>query len=640
MMLEMKSSTTKNAIEQIYELKQGNKLTNEFPKLCRLLNQLTTYEDLARIGHLIKSLDYSEIVAQQHYVKQIKIALTGNFVFQPIEPFLKYFHLRENILVETHFTDYGQYTYQMFDSNSELYEFDPSITVCLIDEHIIFDELSIPWHVADIEQTLQAKIKHIESLIVRYVNTSNGLLILNTIPLSANRINQLIDYKSKAILSCLWKEFNASLLKLSTKYKSLIVIDIEPLLADATGLSDERLSQYAKMHMMESLLCNYAHEISKISRSLLGLGKKCLVLDLDNTLWKGTLGDDGIEGIEVAETLAGQAHRNFQCAIKQLASQGVLLAISSKNDQEKVLAALQNHPQIVLREADFVKICANWTPKYENIQEIAQSLNLNSDSFVFVDDSEFERNLVRYKLPNVKVIDIEDDPATFTSSLLTDGWFNSFEITKEDYSRSLKYKHEVKRQNFFDKFDSLEDYLKELQLRVRLFTPQQAEITRIYQLILRTNQFNLTTIRYQEAEILRMLADPLAIIVGIQAQDRFGDNGIIGCIIAHQPADNQSELYIDNFLLSCRVFSRGIETISLEHFLRTAKQAKINQVYARYVPTAKNHKVSEFYQQHDFAVIEKNQNGTLYKCVLNDIETELSIDYIDLKIDYRGFDFE
>jgi FkbH-like protein len=640
MMLDTELQTSKKPIQELYELKQAKKFVTEFPKLRNLLNQLKTNEEIGIAGQLIKTINNSEIVARQQDLKTIKIALTGNFVFQPIEPFLKYFHLRENILVDTHCTDYGQHTYEIFDSGSELYNFAPAITVCLLDEHFIFDELSTPWNLVEIEQILQEKSKHLERLITRYTNTSQGLLILNTLPLSENRIKQLVDYKSKATLSYLWKEFNARLLKLSTQFKSLIVIDLEPMLANGVKLSDERLSQYAKMHMSEPLLCNYAREISKISRVLVGQTKKCLVLDLDNTLWKGILGDDGIEGIEVAETFAGQAHHNFQCVVKQLASQGVLLAVSSKNDREKVLETLQNHPQMVLRQEDFVKICANWKPKHQNIQAIAESINLNLDSFVFVDDSEFERNLVRLKLPSVEVPEIKDDPAVFASTLLENGWFNTLEITNEDYSRGLKYKNEVERKDFLDKFDSINDYLKELQIKVRLFSPQPAEIARICQLILRTNQFNLTTIRYQEADIMRMLADPLATIVGIQAQDRFGDNGIVGCIIAHQSANNKSKLHIDNFLLSCRVFSRGIETISLKHFLQTAKNSQIERVSARYSPTAKNQKVADFYKQQGFEVVEKKQSETLYECVLNNIDIDCNNTHIELEYNYGDFDCE
>jgi FkbH-like protein len=633
-MLNTEITATKSALQQIQELKRSNKLAVEFTQVLSLLNELKNKEEIARVGQLLNNINSQEVVANHADVKTIKIAFTGNFVLQPIKPFLNYFHLRSNILVDSLFSDYGQYTYEILNSGSDVYNYKPNITVCLLSEHVIFDEVSTPWRLDDIEKALQAKVQHITTLANQYANNSQGLLILNTIPLSSNRLNQIIDYKSKAILSSLWKEFNANILKISAQLKSVIVIDLDPLVADANGLSDDRMSQYTKMHMTESLLSNYAEEISKISRAIVGQSKKCLVLDLDNTLWQGILGDDGFHGIEVSETLVGEAYHKFQCVIKQLADQGVLLTINSKNDQDNVINVLQNHPQMVLNDTDFVKICANWFPKHENIQTISESLNLNPDSFVFVDDSDFERNLLRYKLPKVRVIDLEDDPATFASSLLKDGWFNTLEITKEDYSRGEKYKTEVDRQDFLSKFDSIEDYLKELKIKVNLFTPQAEDIGRISQLTLRTNQFNMTTKRYQEAEVSHILETKTTTIIGIHAQDHFGDNGIVGCVFLRHSHDNQ-ELYIENFLLSCRVFSRGIENITLEHILQTAKQAGIKRVYAEYSPTAKNQKVRDFYTKHGFVAVNNTDTGVLYEHSLEDINTCTT--HIELQVNYGGF---
>ncbi|MFN6560893.1 MAG: HAD-IIIC family phosphatase [Nostoc sp. ChiSLP01] len=638
-MVTINSNGVNSVVKEIRELKRSKQIEGKFSRVSELLKDVQTTEEIAQVGQILKNLDYSEIIIRYPEVKKVNIALTGNFVLNPIQPFLKYFHLRDNILPNTYIADYGQYVYEILDINSALYEHQPEITVCLLDEHLIFEELVVPWRLSDIERILQDKLQHIEKLVTQYVKTSSGLLILNTIPLSLNRSNQLLDYKSKASLSSLWKEFNASLLKLSNQFKSLIVIDIEPLLANATGLSDDRLSQYAKIYMTESLLSNYAFEISKISRAIKGKTRKCLVLDLDNTLWKGILGDDGTEGIEVSDTLVGEAFHHFQLVIKQLADQGIVLATNSKNDIEKVKDVFQNHPKMVLREDDFVNICANWSPKHENIKEIAQTLNLGLDSFVFVDDSEFERNLVRSKQPSVIALELEEDPATYAKTLLTGGWFNTLEITKEDYSRTQKYKTEVQRQEFLSKFDSIDDYLHELELKVNLFAPQQADIVRISQLTLRTNQFNMTTKRYQEAEINQLLDDSSIRIIGIESQDRFGDNGIVGCVFTRQPIDNKSELYIDNFLLSCRVFSRGIETISLEHILQQAQAANIEKVYAEYIPSSKNQKVHDFYKKHGFELVEETPQRVLYVRSLTD-NIALSVKHINLSSNYRSFNRE
>jgi HAD superfamily phosphatase (TIGR01681 family) len=445
-MITINSNSINGVIEEVRKIKNSQRIASDFSQVCQLLQDVRTSEEIAQLGQMLKNIDHSEILNIHPDVKRVNIALTGNFIINSIEPFLTYYHLRDNLLLNTYIADYGQYIYELMDANSGLYQHQPEITVCLLDEHLIFDDLVVPWRLSDVERILQEKLQHLEKLITQYIATSSGLLILNTIPLSINRTNQVVDYKSKAYLSSLWKEFNSSILKLSNQFKNLIVIDIEPLLANATGLSDERLSQYVKIYMTESLLSNYAFEISKISRAIKGGTRKCLVLDLDNTLWQGILGDDGTEGIQVSGTLVGEAYHQFQLVVKQLADQGIFLAINSKNDSEKVKDVLHNHPQMVLREDDFVNICANWLPKHENLKEIAQSLNLGLDSFVFVDDSQFERNLVRYKQPSVTVLELEEDPATYAKTLLTGGWFNTLEILKEDYICTQKYTTEVQSQ--------------------------------------------------------------------------------------------------------------------------------------------------------------------------------------------------
>ena len=638
-MINLKSSGS--SLQEIRQIKQSKQIESQFDRVCQLLNQLTTTEEMAQAGQMLKKIDYSELALNYANLnlRQTKIAVIGNFVLDSIKPFLNYFHLREQIFIDTYFADYGQYIYEILNTNSSLYKYQPEILICLLDEHFIFDELKTPWHLSDLEALLQEKLQELEKLITQYNSISSGLLVLNTIPLSQNRTNQILDYKSKASLGYLWKNFNAQLLKISNQFSSLIVIDIDPLLANAQGLVDNRLSQYAKIHMTESLLCSYSFEISKISRLITGRVRKCLVLDLDNTLWKGILGDDGIEGIEVSDTLIGEAYHQFQLTIKQLASQGVLLTINSKNDLEKVKKVLNNHSKMVLREEDFVYICANWIPKHENLKEIAQSLNIGLDSFIFVDDSDFERNLIRSKQKNVMVVELEKEQATFSESLLTGGWLNKLELTKEDHSRTQKYKHEDQRKTFLSKFDSIDDYLQELELKVRLFTPQSKDLPRISQLTLRTNQFNMTTTRYQESEIRQLSQDPSIMILGIESEDRFGDHGIVGCIFLRRPKGKNHEIFIDNFLLSCRVFSRGIETISLETVLQKAQLARIEKVYAEYIPSPKNQKVRDFYKTQHFEIIEETSQRILYEKSLKN-KIAISVTHINLSSENWSFSHE
>ncbi|MFD0329344.1 HAD-IIIC family phosphatase [Streptacidiphilus monticola] len=294
------------------------------------------------------------------------------------------------------------------------------------------------------------------------------------------------------------------------------------------------MSAYAKAHLGEELLARYAREVGHLGRALRGKAKKVLVLDLDNTLWDGVLGDDGADGIAAATTFRGEAFGTFQKLARQIGSQGVLLAVSSKNDQEPVLEVLRTHPDMVLRDTDFVRINANWNPKDANLRDIAAKLNLGVDSFVFADDSTFETGLVAAGLPEVAVVRLDEEPALHVEKLLADGWFDVRELTAEDRERASLYRVESERQDLLDSSGSYEEYLEQLQVRVQVSAVGDLDLARVAQLTLRTNQFNLTTQRLQPDEVRARIDDPEHLVLSVRSGDRFGDNGVVGALFAHR----------------------------------------------------------------------------------------------------------
>jgi FkbH-like protein len=347
-------------------------------------------------------------------------------------------------------------------------------------------------------------------------------------------------------------------------------------------------------------LARYAREVGHLARQITGQAKKVLALDLDGTLWGGVLGDDGPDGIQLADGLRGEAFRAFQRVVKQLGSQGVLLAAVSKNDQEPVAAVLRDHPAMTVREEDFVRVVANWRPKPDNLAELAEDLNLGVDSLVFVDDSRYECGLVRHALPSVAVVELDAEPAMHIEALLRDGWFDTRELTAEDRTRVAKYREELARKDFLDGFDSLADYLRQLNVTVRLAQADDRDVPRVSQLTLRTNQFNMTSRRLQPAEVRDLLADPAALVLAVQTGDRFGDNGLVGAVFAHRAGD---AVHIDNFVLSCRVFSRGVEQACLSSVLHYAQAGGAAHVVGRYRATAKNGKIKDFYPRNGFTTL-------------------------------------
>jgi FkbH-like protein len=339
-------------------------------------------------------------------------------------------------------------------------------------------------------------------------------------------------------------------------------------------------------------------------------------VDLDGTVWGGVLGDDGIEGIEVADGYRGEAFQAFQKTLRQLASQGVLLTAVSKNDPEPVRAVLAEHPRIAVREDDFVRVVANWRPKHENLLELADALNLGVDSVVFVDDSPYERGLVRRELPDVAVVAVDEEPALHVDRLLADGWFTVPDLTADDVARPARYQEELGRRDFLSSFDSIQDYLRELDVRVRVARARPDELARVSQVTLRTNQFNLTTRRLQPADVRALAEDPDAYVLAVHTADRFGENGLVGVVLAHREAD---VLKLDNVLLSCRVFARGVEQATLSALLEHARATGASAVLGEYRATPKNGKVRDFLPGVGFTTTSDDGDTATFRHDLIDI---------------------
>lgn len=620
--------------KKIRRWRQEGGIASHKEEIVKTLKSFQSNTQLATIGNILKNVSLAEWNQSGETLKSQKIALLSNFTCNQLTHYMYPLFLAEQLWPDFFVTDFDQYIYQLLDGKSAFYQFMPDITLLILDEHFIFDDLPITWNVSDLSDQLEAKSEQLQTLFDRHQKNCSGYLLFNTLPLSALSYYRLIDYKSKKQLSVLWRKFNSELVHSSLSSHRLISLDTEILLQDGVNLRDERLASYAKMYLSEDLLAGIAREAAKIGRTLAGNAKKCVVLDLDNTLWGGILGDDGIEGIALGGSAAGEAYIDFQKYLKHLQHQGVLLAINSKNDGTNVKAAFENFNDIPLQEKDFVKICANWEPKSENMTSIANALNLNLDSLVFMDDSAFERGLIRETYPQVTVPEIGGEPTDYPKHLLAPGWFNTFELTEEDYGRSTNYQSEVARKISFSSYTSLEEYLKDLNTVIDLFTPEGMTLTRAAQLCARTNQFNMTTRRYSEAQIKDMTVSPHWLVVGITATDKFGDNGMVGCIFIEKE-QNLKQILIRNFILSCRVFSRGIEDAAFSYLLEKLLANGITEIYAEYIASKKNANIKDFYLKRGFEEYQQNSDHTLYRYALQKIAEQPSWIKINEKINWE-----
>ncbi len=608
-MVRTGGSAADSPADVLLALSRSGRLGAEYPLVRSLVSALSGPE-LLRAGRLLARLDPAEVVRQHPAVPSVRIAVTGHGTLSALIPALTAELARHGMVLRPFLADFDSYVFDLSNPASSLHAERADLVLCVLDSTVVFDEVPVPWSPEDVERAFAAKLRLLGQLATTFESACRGTLVLNTMPLLRRFSGQLVDTRSRARLGAVWRQANAQLLRLPDLHRSVVVVDLEPIMADGVAASDVRLSVYAKAHMSPDLLAGYAHEVGHLARQTSGFTKKCLVLDLDNTLWGGVLGEDGIEGIEVGDGYRGEAFLAMQRVVKQIGSQGVLVAAISKNDQELVGQALNEHPRMAVREEDFVQIIANWQPKHDNLAALAETLGLAADSLVFVDDSTYECQLVRRELPGVAVVNVDDEPALHVKKLLHDGWFDVRELTAEDRVRASRYRGELARKTFLDGFDSLEDYLRELDVSVHLEQAAERDVMRISQLTLRTNQFNLTTQRLQPNEVRQLIEDAAAQVLAIHASDRFGDNGLVGAIFTRHESDL---LHIDNFLLSCRAFSRGIEQASLSRVLQRARASGFRAVLATYRPSTKNHGVADFYPRHGFVSTASHETTITFR---------------------------
>jgi len=396
-----------------------------------------------------------------------------------------------------------------------------------------------------------------------------------------------------------------SALLLSSRDANFLLWDLNALVAKygRKNIHDLRLWRNAKLLISPDAAPLAMDQLAALCGAILGMSKKVLVLDLDNTLWGGVIGDDGLNGLRLGPGSGdGESYSAFQRYVKSLSERGVILAIASKNTHEVCVTAIREHPEMLLSMEDFACFRANWNNKADNLIEIAAFLNLGLDSLVFFDDSPAERDLIRQALPMVAVPEIPRDPTYYIDCLEGGRYFESVSLSSEDEHRNLQYRENANRSAFMSESRDLSDFLRSLEMTISMRPYHPTDLVRITQLINKTNQFNLTTRRYSEADVRALGENPDNLVLSARVKDRFGDNGLVSVVIACPDLDNKS-FVIDTWLMSCRVFSRQIEQSVLRSLVHRARSHGALYLVGCYVPTTKNHLAASFYPDQGFAAI-------------------------------------
>ncbi len=539
----------------------------------------------------------------------ISLAVLGSATVDQLLPGIRVGGLRRNLWVSTYVTDYGQSLQELMDHSSRLHQFKPTAVLVAFDALSLFGTQPLGLTPESAAAKLEMALDQVQTLwrlsrekfVCRVIQQTP--LPLHQ-PLMGSNEQRLPDSPAHLL-----RVFCERLRVLADEQK-VDILDIQNWAA-RDGLRewhDPLLWHKAKIEVSPVAGPMYGELVGRLLGAQQGRSFKCLVLDLDNTLWGGVIGDDGLEGIQLGQgSGAGEAFVAFQRFVRDLASRGVILAVCSKNNEGTALEPFEKHPEMVLKRNDIACFVANWNDKAFNLELIAKQLNIGLDSLVLVDDNPYERHQVRGELPMVAVPELPEDPAFFADHVASAGYFEAVSLTPEDLARSHQYQKNLERVQTQASFSNLSDYLKSLEMELIWGPIDPLNLSRVTQLIHKTNQFNLMTRRYSEGQVSQFASDPNAVTLRLRLVDRFGDNGIVGVVIAL--LDQEGDWLIDTWLMSCRVLGRGVEQATLDLLIREVSKKGAKRIIGQYSPTAKNALVKGLYTDLGFAPLESTETG-------------------------------
>jgi FkbH-like protein len=564
--------------------------------------------------------DVSKILRKKKFLKRyflekeglinIKIAVLGaTTTFEVIEQ-LELFLLKSGFKPIFYSCNYGQHYNVVIFNDEALYNFKPDIVYLHISPENI-DEL-IKTNKSSKEKA-KIELNKMQRVWQKLNASFNCYVIQDNFEMPVVRSFGNFSLNVNTSSSMTITMLNQMIAEESAKLSYLNIIDRHYLSAKM-GLDswkDYSLWLSSKYSLSYNAITYLSYTVSKIINSLLGKSKKCLVLDLDNTLWGGVIGDVGKEGIDLGmDTSIGQAYLDFHLYIKELKDRGVILAVCSKNEFETAKSGF-DHPDSILKFEDFTSFKANWDPKSKNIYEIADEINIGLESLVFIDDNPVERDIVRKEFGSIITVpEIGDDVVRYRKILDSADLFTVTSLSSEDVKRNEYYKDNQKREKFLSTFKNYDEYLKSLKMKAEIAPYKNIYLSRIFQLTNKTNQFNLTTRRMSLQEIEKSMQEKNKISFYARLIDKFGDNGLVSLI---QGTIYGSEVEIDLWLMSCRVFKRTLEHSLLYSFLKEAKERDIKTVRGIYVPTKKNYIVSNLYKEMGFLLVGEKEGSQIFE---------------------------
>lgn len=517
---------------------------------------------------------------------------------------------RHGIWVDAQGAPFNSCMSEAFNPESSTHQRHKDIVLLALD-YRAFDFSPCPGNAGRAEEVAQAAMQTLMQLVHAFRSRSAAVVVVQTLAPSCSALFGSLDGQLPGTQLWLVERFNQ--LMRAARVPGMVLLDVAHL-ASSVGLAqwhDPIQWNVGKFQCGHDMLPLYADALCRLIMAVKGRSKKCLVMDLDNTLWGGVIGDDGMHGIVIGQGDAvGEAYLAIQRTALALRERGIVLAVSSKNDEAVARRVFREHPEMLLREDHIAVFQANWRDKASNLRAIAATLNIDVGALVFLDDNPAEREQVRLALPEVAVPELPPSPEYYPALLLAAGYFESVQFTAEDRARAAQYQENAARTVALGSAPDMEAYLNSLNMRAHIALFDEAGRPRITQLINKTNQFNLTTRRYGEAEVAALEADPAVLGLQVRLQDRFGDNGMVSVVICRCDA---GLLSIDTWLMSCRVLNRRLEEQVLNVLVAVARQRGARRLVGQYLPTAKNGMVAGHYGKLGFALSGESGHGTFWE---------------------------
>jgi FkbH-like protein len=583
---------------------KGHMQAGRFTAALDLILRLGPFESLDVVEYAAAQLDKipPPLLGERAAISK-KLAILGGATTHFLLPLIRLFALKRGLLLTIYESGFGLFEQEIWGESPALHAFQPDV----IHFHVSSRNLPLPPVSAEPERVVRELTDRYLGLYRAATKRFGCALIINNFETSSERALGSLDAVLPGSRNSIVRALNDALAR--GLPPQVYINDIEQLAAicGKDDWFDARLWNETKTAVSFACQPHYADRLGALLGALAGRSKKCLVLDLDNTLWGGVIGDDGLQGIKLGPGQPeGEAFQQFQIYVKALKERGVLLAVASKNEAENALLPFRQHADMVLKESDIACFVAGWEPKDGSLQSIAQQLNIGLDSLVFFDDNPAERQLVSASLPAVTVIDVPADPSLFVQALDRANLFDMLSVTAEDQIRGDFFQDNRARAELGAATTSYDDFLQRLEMRAFVEPVTTRNMARVAQLINKTNQFNLTTRRLTEAQVEALIGAAAVYTSTIRLDDKFGANGLISVVIGALHADT---LVIENWLMSCRVLKRGVELLEMERLLEFCRNRGVRTIIGRYIPTAKNKLVSDHYAELSFERVANDGDG-------------------------------